>query len=442
MKKLTLIVAILFVANNFFSQDVSVTVYNDNLGVVKEHRIINVDKGKTKFLIKDIPTSIDPTSVHIKFNGKILEQNYKYDLANRSAILSKYIDKSISLNDVNNQAIQGTLISLGGNDLVLRRKDGGLLMISDLKNYRINVPELPKGFVTKPTLEYLAVANSSGKQNIELSYFTHGMKWEAEYVAVLSDDDKTMKLNSWVSITNNSGKTFKNAKVKLVAGNPNFANENPHPVYGIAKQKMYDNAEVSERSFFEYHIYELPLKTTLANNETKQIAFLNSSEVNVEKKFILNLFADNQYHNADVKIVFENKKDNSLGMPLPKGKVRVFKKDNESLEFIGEDLINHTAKGETVNLTIGKAFDVKGKLIELSREKISDRVYESQNQITVMNAKDKSVKVQIPITFYGDWKILSSDLDYKKINSRSIVFTLNVKPNTKTSFKYSVRIKQ
>ncbi len=423
-----------------FAQNVSVTVYNNNLGVVKEKRTVTLNKGKTRFYVSDVPTQIDPTSVHVKFDGTVLEQNYKYDLANRNAILRKYIDKNITLTDENGKSISGELVSLGGDDLVLAKKEGGLTVLSGLKKYKIELDALPKGFVTKPTLEYLVKSKRKGESEIELSYFTGGMSWSAEYVAVLNDDDTKMKLNSWVSIENNSGATFKNAKVKLVAGEVNRArDENPYPVYAMAKDFAEPESGIKERSFFEYHIYELPRRTTLANREKKQIAFFNAENIQVRKKYLYRSYVGNKMQNVKVTLEFKNDKANGLGIPLPAGKVRLFKKDGESLEFAGEDKIEHLAEGETVFLTIGKAFDVKGKTEELNRRKIAKGVYETEYKITILNAKNDAVTVETLQRFYGDWEILRSDAKYSKINSRTAKFEIEVPAKGKTSVKFTVR---
>ncbi len=443
MKKIIFSAFVFGVTVLSFAQNVSVTVYNENLGVVRETRTVAVQKGETKFYVSDVPTAIDPSTVHIKFDGKILEQNYKYDLASKTAILRKYIDKEIELINSNGEALKGKLISLGNNDVVLSKNDGGLVMISDLKNYKISVNSLPEGFVTKPTLEYLAESNKSGNTEIEISYFTGGMQWQAEYVAVLNNDDTQMKLNSWVSIKNNSGKTFKNAKVKLVAGDVNRAKENqPYPVLTMAKDYGRAEPEFEERSFFEYHIYELQRPTTLANREEKQIAFFNSDKISVGKKYVFNCdkTRNGKAENVEVSVEFKNDKKNGLGVPLPAGVVRLFKTDGDNLEFIGEDDIEHTAKNETVYLSVGKAFDIKGTVTEVSREKIAKDVYEMQYKIVLSNAKNQKVNVEVLKSFYGDWKITDTNLKFEKTNSRTAKFNAAVPAEGKTEIKFAVRI--
>jgi len=214
---------LLLMAGSVFPQNIerkslSVTVYNDNLGVVNDTRIIDIQKGVSTIRISDVAQGIDATSVHIKLNGNVIEQNYQYDLANLSKILRKYIDKEISLTDDKGNVITGILISATGNQIVLKKSNGGLIMLPKMDNYQLSVAALPEGLITVPTLVWKVEANKTGKQDVELSYQTQGINWHAEYVAVLNDDDSKMDYNAWVSIENNSGATYKNATLKLIAG--------------------------------------------------------------------------------------------------------------------------------------------------------------------------------------------------------------------------------
>ena len=427
-----------------FAQETNVTIYNDNLGVVKEVRSVNLKKGVSEIRITDVPSQIDPTSVHLKFNGKVLEQNYKYDLADMGTILSKYIGKQVSASDNKGEKISGKLLSAQGGKLVLQQKNGGLLMIPDYKDYSISVNKLPTGLITMPTLEYLVKSKSEGENTVELSYLTSGMSWNAQYVLVLSEDENKLNLNSWVSITNQSGATFKNAKLKLVAGDINRARTNvPQPVYMTAKNYETNQEQAFEgRSFFEYHIYDLKRKTTLANNEKKQIAFISAGNIAANKiyRFSSYLYEKKEKNNVEVVIKFENDKQNNLGIPLPAGKVRIFKKDKESLELIGEDMINHTPENEPIKLKVGKAFDILATVKNLKREKISNDVTELTREVTIFNHKDKSITVEVEQKFSGNWQLISSDFDYVKTDANTALFIIPVQANGKTGLGMTIRL--
>ncbi|MCX6150065.1 MAG: hypothetical protein NTX22_06045 [Ignavibacteriales bacterium] len=431
-------------------KSLAVTVYNSNLGIVKDVRNLDIKSGKSEIEIRDVAQQIDPTSVHIKLDGEVIEQNYKYDLVNFDKILQKYIDKDISLIGETGEMISGKLLSNYGGQLVLQKKEGGLLMLPNTGKYRFSVEALPEGLITKPTLVWLVNAPSSKKQDVEISYQTGGLNWHAEYVAVLNENDTKLDLNSWVSLENNSGATYDNATLKLVAGDVNLIRQRQEPM--MEAVRMYKDAgaqstsQFAEKEFFEYHIYNLQRPTTLANNETKQISLFEASNVNVTKKFLYrsgvnyNYYGDQDANRKIAVIVeFENKENNNLGMPMPKGKVRVFKSDDKSIEFIGEDMIDHTSRDEKVKLKIGDAFDIVAEEIQTENKKISDRVSEQSYEIKLKNRKKEDIVVEVEryLGFY--WEILNSSLEYQKKDSQNIVFKVPVKKNDETVLKFKVR---
>jgi hypothetical protein len=443
---LTLFTASIFSQENNH-KSLFVTVYNDNLGVVRDIRNINIKKGTSTIELSDVAQQIDPTSVHIKLNGEVLEQNYQYDLVSLDKILQKYVDKNIQLVDDKGVAVQGKLLSSSGGQIVLQKKDGGLLMIPNVSKYRFSVGELPEGLITKPTLIWLVKSPSNGNQNVEVSYQTGGMKWHAEYVAVLNKDDSKLDLNSWISIDNNSGTSFKNAHLKLVAGDVNrVQNRNIYPktdaTYFAANKSVQ---QFQEKAFFEYHIYNLQRPTTLANNETKQISLFEASGVKATKKYFYQSGGYYYYNNSSSKgkvavvMEFENAKDNNLGMPMPEGKVRVYKSDGESLEFVGEDMIDHTPKDEKVRLKIGDAFDITASEVQTDNKRISDKVNEQAYEITFKNHKKENVVIEVQRYLGFNWDVLSSSINYKKKDSQNIIFKVPVPKDGKTVLKLRVR---
>lgn len=456
-RQLGVFITILFIANaalfskNPDQKSVSVTVYNANLGVIKDVRSLDVNSGTSKIFLTDVAQYIDPTSVHIKLNGDVLEQNYQYDLVSLDKILQKYIDKEIQLIGENNEFIEGKLLSSWGGQIVIEKKEGGLVMIPSTAKYRFSVGSLPEGLITKPTLVWTVNSKSSGKQDVEISYQTSGMNWHAEYVAVLNQNDTKLDLNSWVSVENNSGAAYKNAVLKLVAGDLNlitpgrqqpFAYENDMRV-----EKSLAGQQFQEKEFFEYHIYNLQRPTTLAQNETKQISLFEASDVKATKKFYYRSGGSYYYYysNASNKgkvaviVEFENKKEYNLGVPMPKGKVRVYKSDGETIEFVGEDMIDHTPNKEKVKLRIGDAFDIVAEEVQTENKKITDRVYEQAYEIKLKNRKKEDIVVEVErgLGFY--WEILSSSISYEKKDSQNIIFQVPVKADNETVLKFRVR---
>jgi hypothetical protein len=450
MKQLAFFISALSLAlpnlNNGQENDqkqLAVTVYNSNLGVVKDVREINLKSGLSTISITDVAKLIDPTSVHIKLDGEVIEQNYQYDLVSLDKILQKYVDKEISLVSEANELVEGKLLSAMGGQIVLEKKDGGLLMIPSVNKYRFSVGSLPEGLITKPTLVWQLNSNKSGNQDVEISYQTQGMNWHAEYVAVLNTDDTKLDLNSWVSVDNNSGTTFKNAKLKLVAGDVNRVQDNRRLYKGREQMDMVMSEaaapQFEEKEFFEYHIYNLQRPTTLAQNETKQISLFESQNVDANKKYFYRSTGYNTNGKINVIVEFSNKEEQNLGVPMPKGKVRVYKSDGESIEFVGEDLIDHTPKNETVKLKIGDAFDILAEEKQVNHKKITNRVYEQDFEVKIKNRKNEKVTVEVERYLGLNWEILSSSLEYKKKNAQTITFQVPVKKDDETILTYKVR---
>ncbi len=423
-------------------KSVAVTVYNNNLGVVKDKRTVNVASGTSEIKIVDVAQLIDPTSVHIKLNGSVLEQNYQYDLVSLDKILQKYIDREITLTGENNERLTGKLLSVTGNQIVLQRSEGGLLMLPNIDKYRLSVESLPQGLMTRPTLVWTVNAPKSGNQDVEVSYQTQGMNWHAEYVAVLNSADTKMDLNSWVSVENNSGATYENATLKLVAGDVNMIPNLPVLTGGPSAE--YGNAaaftvlQLQEKSFFEYHMYNLQRPTTIANNETKQISLFEAANVAVNKKYV---YRSGSYGDAKVNVMveFENKDGNQLGKPMPAGKVRLYKADGESIEFIGEDKIDHTPREEKVSLRIGDAFDIVVEDQIMSSKRIGDYITEATYRIVLKNRKSEDIVVDVERYLGVNWEIIDKTHDYEKKNASTVLFHIPVAKGKETTLEFFVR---
>ncbi len=321
-------------------------------------------------------------------------------------------------------------------------------MIPNVSKYRFSVGELPDGLITKPTLIWLVNSPSSGNQDVEVSYQTGGMKWHAEYVAVLNKDDSKLDLNSWVSIDNNSGTSFKDAHLKLVAGDVNRIQQRNAYLQmksGTVQDLVMREPQFQEKAFFEYHIYNLQRPTTLANNETKQISLFEASNVKATKKYFYQSGGYYYYNQPNSKgkvavvMEFENKKDNNLGIPMPEGKVRVYKSDGESLEFVGEDMIDHTPKDEKVRLKIGDAFDITAKEVQTDNKRISDKVSEQAYEITFKNHKQENVVIEVQRYLGLNWEVLSSSINYQKKDSQNIIFKVPVAKDGETVLKFRIR---
>ncbi len=434
------------------SEEVAVTVYNNNLGVVSETRSLEFNKGVNRLAFSDVPSGIDPASVRFDILGGgrvvILEQNYAYDLVGESQMYTKYIDQAIDLVGTDGELYSGTLLAYDDSNYdtrgsVILRDQSGRIKIVQLEHIaQVNFPELPEGLITRPTLFWIYNSDTQGKLNAKVGYQTSGMSWSAEYVGVLDGEEKNLDLSGWASMTNNSGKTYKDATLKLVAGDIHRAQRVAARRGGYDMEVGYVGglADVGfeEKAFFEYHLYTLPRKATLADKEQKQISLFEPAYSKVTKVFVYRPERDAK--KVEVAIKFKNSKDTGLGMPLPAGRVRLFKADEDgSLILLGEDQIDHTPKDEEVKLQVGYAFDITAeeKLLEQTRTSpnVEDKVYE----IKLSNRKEDAVSVEIEKKLYGYWDIIESSITYEKKDATTIKFEVSLQPDETKTVKFKVR---
>jgi len=426
-------------------RDLRITVYNQDLGVVSDHREISVGAGQSEVEIADVPARIDPTSVHLKPKGgemQVLEQNFQYDLAGPDRILERFLDQSVDLILEGGDVKNGTLLSFVGGSVVLRQADGGVELVQRDAIIDIQLPELPDGLRTRPTLVWMVQAKKGGTEPVELSYMTGGMNWHAEYVAVANEQDTEIELSAWISLENQSGATFPNAQLQLIAGDVNRVQDNVRAPRGrmVAMSARAESDGFEEESFFEYHLYTLDRRTTLADRETKQLSLFPTTEAPVEKLFEYN--GQRDATKVNVILETENRENRGLGMPLPGGKVRIYKKDRRGqLQFIGEDRIDHTPKNEKIRLRTGKAFDVVGERIEKSQKRISERVFEREFEIKIRNRKEEAISVLVAENLWGDWEITSSTHKHDKKDARTAEFLLPVAADAETVLTFTVRTK-
>ncbi len=428
-----------------YAEEVTLTVYNNNLAIVKLTDEMSFKKGRQTVSLTGVADKIDPTSVRFKAQRTdvtILEQNYRFDLANSSNIHQRYIDKDIVIWLMEGTLIEGTLQSVAG-DVVIRSRDGKLNVVRTDAIERYEFPELPEGLVTKPTLFWEMFSTSDITTPTEVSYMTGGCSWHAEYTAVVSDDDKQMELSSWVSIDNTSGATFHDATLKLVAGD---IHRTEPQVPEFPKQLMRAEAEAAvpggfeERSLFEYHLYALKGKTTVHNAEIKQVSLFEPASTKVEKQYVYDTRKNDT--KVSINVEFVNSEKDGPGMPLPAGVVRVYKRDVDGgLELVGEDRLDHTPKNEKVRLMLGYAFDLVGEHKQVEVKRISPRIIEETVQISLRNRKDEAVRITAVEHLWGDWEIISSSLDYVKKDAYTIEFSVNVPPDSEAVATYTIRTK-
>jgi len=434
-------------AGHIFANEsnVAVTIYNDNLALVRDIRTLTFQKGVQEFRFVDVAAQMDPTSVHFKSLDPaqplaILEQNFEYDLVGTSRLLEKYIDQDVLATIRGGSTVQGTLLSALGDDIIIRTDNGQIRAVKAAAVESIVFPALPNGLITRPTLVWLLDSEKGGAVKSELSYLTSGMSWHAEYVAVVNDKDTQLDLAGWVSIDNQSGADYQDAKLKLVAGDVHRAEERPqYPEMAKMRVAMAaaDESMFEEKSFFEYHLYTLQRPATVKNRQIKQLSLFEPQTSPVKKVYSYDGVRDPK--KIQVQLEFKNSVENNLGMPLPAGKVRVYKRDSDlSQEFIGEDNLDHIPKDEIVRLTMGNAFDVVGERNVKRVEKLSERSRQETVEITLRNHKEENIKVTVIEHFYGDWKFIGKTPEIVKKTADRVEFLVDVAADGETKFEYTV----
>jgi hypothetical protein len=424
-------------------EELHVTVYNNDLALVKETRSAELPQGVGEFSFTGVPASIDPTSVRLHAKGgnlEVLEQNYRFDLVSREKLLERYLDESARIVTKHDKLHEGVLKTAAGS-IVLETEAGVVLLESD-EIADITLPEIPEGLITRPTLVWKLDNGGSASRELDIAYLTGGLAWHAEYVAAVDSEDKRMSLSGWVSLENHSGATYENAHLKVVAGDVHRATQPVfrEKVFMAAEADMMARGGFEERTFFEYHLYDLGRTTTLADREVKQIQLMTDRDVPVKKVYVYEPTLGND--KVQVKLEFENTKENGLGIPLPGGKFRVYREDKDrSLEFAGEDWIDHTARDEEVSTFLGNAFDLVGERNELESHRISDRAFERKVEIKLRNRKEEgSVTIQVKEHPGGDWRVLESSHPHTKPKAQDLEFEVPVPKGEEVVVTYRVRV--
>jgi len=440
--------------------DLAVTVYNSNIALVRDVRQLTLPSGAFRLKFMDIAATVNPATVHFRSLTEpeklaVLEQNYEYDLLEPAKLLHKYVGKEVTLirsyqenSSTKREEIKAILLSDNngpvwkiGNDIVT-----GMFA----ESYRF--PEVPANLYDRPTLLMSLDNSGARKHQIEASYLATNLSWNSDYVLTVARDDKAADLDGWVTLANNSGTAFHNARLQLVAGDLNRLPVGRGDVMEMrAMTKAVPAApNFQQESFSEYHLYSLSRRTSVEDKETKQISLLQGSGVPVEKVFVVN-GQNSYYHNQyspgspqkDPVMVFykfKNEEKAGLGMPLPAGNLRVYQKDSKGgVLFIGEDRIGHTPKDETVTVHIGNAFDVVAERKQTDYKRIDTHVWEMEFEITLRNHKESPIVVEVNEPIGGDWEMLSSSYKFTKTAAWAAQFKVPVAKDGTSVLRYRIR---
>jgi hypothetical protein len=434
--------------------DLAVTVYNSNLALVRDVRQIHLSPGVFPLHFEDVAASINPATVHFRSLSEpaklsVLEQNYEYDLLDPEKLLQKYVGREVGFNW---NGVEMTGLLLADNNGPIWKVNNQI--ITGLPVGTFHFPELPDNLYSRPTLVWMLDNRGANAQKVEASYLASNMNWSADYVLTVTRDEKVADLDGWVTLTNNSGVAYSNAKLQLVAGDIHQAQAR-HMAGATGGAIMSEAAPVKpfvQESFGEYHLYSLERRTSIQNNESKQISLLSGTGVPVEKYLLVEGQAY-YYRNPQgignaipepVKVYyrFKNEEKGGLGMPLPAGTVRVYQADSRGgVQFVGEDNIHHTPKDETLKIYIGNAFDVVCERKQTDYQKLASNLYEMEYAITLRNHKDGPVTVEVREPVGGDWEVVDSNFKPIKLDSTTIGFQVPVEKDGAATLTYRVRVK-
>ena len=432
-----------------------VTVYNSNLGLIKDTRKVTIPRGEVELRFTDVASQIMPVTVHVKSldspdTFSVLEQNYEYDLINEKRLLDKYVGKKIKIIDENKfqdrkDSVEAILLS--NNQGQVYRINGEIYLGSP--GIKV-LPEIPENLIAKPTLTWLCDNSATDPHRLEVSYLTGGITWEADYIMTLGQDDTSSDLSGWVTIDNKSGATYRNTALKLIAGDVNRVQKKAMDgAYQEMRMAKSATPQFEEQGFFEYHIYDLQRRTTIKDKQTKQIKLLEATGVALQKEFLVRGTAVYRTGRAmekkiklpvSVYIIFMNSSENALGMPLPEGTIRLYKADSGGgQQFIGEDRIHHVPKDEKIRLKVGEAFDITAEKTQTDFERITSQLNESEWEIVLRNHREDDTPVGVLEPMTTNWEIVSSSHPFKKVDASTIRFDVQVPRDKEITIRYRVK---
>ena len=434
--------------------ELSVTVYNSDIALVRDVRNLKLPTGTFDLQFMDIAATVNPATVHFRSLTQpstvgVLEQNYEYDLLEPDKLLRKYVGRDVTLvRPGTREEVKARLLSYNNGPVW----QIGSEIVTGLHADHIRFPELPGNLYSRPTLIWTLQNDGASTHRVEASYLAGKLAWNADYVLTVGRDDQAADLDGWVTLTNGSGTAFNNAKLQLVAGDLNrVRNELAKRVAMDAVAERAAAAPMQQEAFSEYHLYTLGRRTTINNNETKQVSMLTGTGVPTLKRYVVNgqayYYRNAQHPGAPLKDVvqvfyqFKNEAKSGLGVPMPAGTVRVYQSDSkDGVHFVGEDRITHTPKDETINIKIGSAFDVVCERKQTDYRKIATGVYELEYEITLRNHKSNAISVEVNEPIGGTWQMLRSSHEWRKTDAWASQFSVPIERDGTAVLNYRVRV--
>jgi hypothetical protein len=441
--------------------ELSLTVYNSDIALVRDVRNLQLARGTGNLRFMDIAATVNPATVHFRSltepqQVSVLEQNYEYDLLEPDKLLRKYVGREVTL--MRNRTENGSTRQEEVKALLLSYNNQpvwkiGSEIVTGIGADHIRFPELPETLYSRPTLIWTVQNDGAAKHRVEASYLARSLAWNADYVLTVARDDKAADLNGWVTLTNNSGTAFRNAKLQLVAGDLNRVRQQVGKMLADVAERRAEApaASMAQEAFSDYHLYSMNRKTTINNAQTKQVSLLEGTDVPVLKRYVVEgqhyYYRNHQHPGSPIKDLvqvyyqFRNEAKAGLGMPMPAGVLRVYQQDSKGgTHFVGEDRIMHTPKDETLNVKIGNAFDVVCERKQTDYLKISSNVYEFEYEITLRNHKGTAIAVEVNEPIGGSWRMIRASHEWTKTEAWASQFKVPVAPDGTAVLKYRVRV--
>jgi len=433
--------------------ELALTVYNSDLALVRDVRTLQLPRGTFDLKFMDIAATVNPATVHFRSLSEpsrvsVLEQNYEYDLLEPEKLLRKYVGRDVTL--VRN-GIETTARLLSYNNAPVWQIDGEI--VTGLHADHMRFPELPGNLFARPTLIWSLQNEGTTRHRVEAAYLATKLSWNADYVLTVARDDRAADLDGWVTVTNGSGTQFRNAALQLVAGNVNRVREAFAKMAdaSLRREVAAAAAPMAQEAFSDYHLYTLGRKTSINNNQTKQVSMLGATGFPVRKRYVVDgqsFYYRNAQHpgsplkdDVEVFYQFTNEAKAGLGMPMPAGVVRVYQADSRGgTQFVGEDRIDHTPKDETLNLKIGTAFDVVAERKQTAFQKITSNVYEMEFEVVLRNHKTVPVTIEVNEPIGGTWRMLASTHTHTQTDAWAAQFNVPVAPDATATLRYRVRV--
>lgn len=435
-----------------------ITIYNDGQALVRDTRMLPLKAGQNRIAFRDVAATIRPETASLKgLAGSqfgLVEQNYEFDLLTPNALLRKYVGKEITV--IRSHPITG--VETAEKATVLAANEGVVLRYADRietgVSGRIAYGSVPANLRDRPTLSLVLDSGKAGNQEAELMYLANQVSWKADYIANVNAAGDRMQLNGWVTLTNQSGTAFENARLQLVAGTLNRVREAlASSTYEMrVRSAPAAAAPMAQEKIGDYHLYTLERPTTILENQTKQVALLSADNIPVKREYVLQQpggFWWYQSARSDMQkglkpsifLRFENK-GGELGMPLPAGVIRAYIKDSRGgAQFVGEDRIAHTAKGEKLSIRLGEAFDLTADRVQTDYKRVSDRSSQSSYRIELRNADSKPATVIVREPLQGDWEITSESQRHTKESAGSAVWEVKIPAEGKAVLEYTAVVK-